>query len=129
MKTDKIRINKNAENPEGVEVEIVQPETELEERVLSFALAGTLRELKRANLIQYDLPEQFKVEHRKDGTFLASAFPESGYYEPARPIAVLGLRNIGNRFDLIHAPVPARPAAQQQAAQPAAAPAETPAAQ
>ena len=40
MKTDKITVNKTSERPEGVEIEIVQPESRLEGKVLCYLLTA-----------------------------------------------------------------------------------------
>jgi len=121
MKVEKITINKSPQQPNGIEVEIVQPDSGLEERLLSFLLASFLRELKRANRIPYDLPDHIVVDHRGQGTFLVSAPSlQAAYYEPPRPIAIFGIRTVNGRFDLIHAAVPARP--EGAAAAPQAAP-------
>ena len=125
MKTDKISINKTVEQPDGVEIEIIQPENKMEEGVLSFLLTGFLRDLKRDGRVSYELPERFRIEHRGNGTFVAFGQSDGTYYEPPKPLAILGLRHANGRFDLIHA----APALRQQPAvaqpQPAAdAPAE-----
>src|SRR5688572_3971827 len=38
MKTDRIRINKSPQQPEGIEIELVKPENPVEENLLSFLL-------------------------------------------------------------------------------------------
>lgn len=113
MKTAKIKINKTKEQPEGVEIEIVQPDSNFEGRVLGSLLVNSLREAQRENRIPYKLPAQFHVEHRAEGTFVvmgtpspketANPLPGGGYYQPPRPLAIVGIRAVGNRFDLIHA--------------------------
>lgn len=123
MKTDRITVNKTAERPEGIEIEIVQPETPLEERLISFMMMPMVRELKRDNRIPYDLPARLKIEHIGNGTFLATGQREGPYYENPNPIAILGLRIVPNGFDLIHAEPrqrPGEPAAAAPSTQPAA---------
>lgn len=115
MKTDKISINKTAEQPDGMEIEIVQPENKLEEGALCFLMVGFLRDLKREDKVKYDLPERFRIEHRGNGTFVAFGQADGTYYEPPKPLAVLGLRHVNGRFDLIHA----APVLRQQQAAPA----------
>ena len=106
MKVEKITINKTSEQPDGVEIEIVKPEKELQGRVLSFLLASHLRELKNQGRIQYDLPEKFSVEHKGEGTFVISAsVEEGGYYQSPRPVAIVGIQSFGRRFDIIHAEI------------------------
>jgi hypothetical protein len=121
MKIDKISINKTAEQPEGVEIEIIQPENKLEEGVLGFLLAGLVRDLKRDGRIPYELPDRFRMEHRTGGTFIAFGGPgEGAYYEPPKPLGIFGIRHVNGRFDLIHAPaVAARPQGEAQPAAPA----------
>src|SRR5438270_714311 len=113
MKTAKIKVNKTAAKPEGVEVEIVQPETAQESRVLGYLMTAAVREAKQNNRIPYKLPGSFAVEHRSEGTFVvmgtpppppnAAPLPGGGYYQPPRPLAIVGLRTFGATFDLIHA--------------------------
>ena len=101
MKTDKITVNKTSERPEGVEIEIVQPESRLEGKVLCYLLTGHLRQIK--DQLQFELPDRFSVEHRTNGTFLVTAPTEqSEFYEPARPIAVVGIQAVGQRIGIIH---------------------------
>lgn len=120
MKTDKISVNKTAENPEGVEIDIVQPETDIEQRFMVFSLRHLLQAAKREGRLNFDLPEGFQVLHQRDGSFVVAGFratedQQAGYYQPPTPIAVVGLRTVGNNFDMIHAPVdPEQLKAQQQ---------------
>jgi hypothetical protein len=108
MISRKVHVNKTAEQPEGVEIEIIIPESSLEQRTLSFLLVGTLREIRRAGQMGYELPENFNVEHTNEGTFVVTTVPgpnAQGYYEPARAVSILGIRVAGNGFDLVHAEV------------------------
>ncbi len=120
MKTDKIRVNRTTEQPEGIEIEIVKPESELQGDVLSFLLQGMLRDLKQRDRVPYELPDQFTVEHRGEGTFVVSAHVGEGqFYQQPRPIAIVGIRTVGRRFDLVQAelkPEHFRRQNQQQAA-------------
>ncbi len=111
MKTEKININKTPQQPQGIEIEVVVPESKIEEKLLSFLLVSFLRDLKQNNRVPYDLPQRFNVDYRGQGTFLASGFPEqAAYYEPPKPIAILGIRHAAGRFDLVHAGFPLRTA-------------------
>jgi len=103
MTTSKITVNKTPERPEGIEIEVVVPENALEERVLNFLMHPLVTELKRDNRIPYDLPRRYKVEHGGKGTFVLSGYSDGIYYEPPKPLAVMGLRVAGASFDLIHA--------------------------
>ncbi|MAE66183.1 MAG: hypothetical protein CMJ18_18085 [Phycisphaeraceae bacterium] len=108
MKSEKIRINKTAETPDGVEIEIIKPEHAREGRLISFMLPSLLREAKRQGRITWDLPERFKVEHRGEGTFVVNRLGADGdYYALPRPCAIVGIRVRGTRFDLVHAELPA----------------------
>lgn len=113
MKTAKIRVNKTAEKPEGVEIEIVQPDNAFEGKVLGFLLTHAVREAKHDNRIPYKLPASFTIDHRGEGTFVIQGTPTpppsatpvrgGGYYQPPRPLAIVGLRVLGQNFELIHA--------------------------
>jgi hypothetical protein len=113
MKTAKIHVNKTPEKPEGVEIDIVQPETAFEGRVMSYLLTHAVLQAKHDNRIPYKLPAAFHVEHRGEGTFVvlgtpapapnAAPVPGGGYYQPPRPLAIVGLRMVGQAFEVIHA--------------------------
>lgn len=113
MKTAKIHVNKTPEKIEGVEIDIVQPENEMEGRLLSFLITHAIREAKRENRIPYKLPGAFTVDHRGEGTFAVLGTPPpaetaaplagGGYYQPPRPLAIVGIRSMGKGFELIHA--------------------------
>lgn len=124
MKTAKIKVNKTAEQPDGVEIEVVQPEGEIEERLLIFTLRQLLQTAKEKDRLNFDLPEGFQVLHQREGSFVVAGFggqqqgEQPGYYQPPAPVAVVGLRTVGNQFDMIHAAVdPEQLKAQQQAQQ------------
>lgn len=111
MKTETITVNKTEQNPNGVQIELVQPESKLEEGVLNYLLASFLRDAKKRERVPYALPDNFTVSHQGRGSFLVSAFAVAqpgetpGYYQPPRPIAVIGVAMFGNRFDVIHAEI------------------------
>ena len=106
MKIDKITVNKTDEQPDGVEIQIIKPEDDLQGRVLSYLLVSQIREARRAGKIPYELPDQFTVEHKGEGTFIVSGNVGQGeYYHPARPLAIVGIQTRGNRFDMIHAQI------------------------
>ena len=112
MKTDKITVNKSDDRPDGVEIDLVQPESKMEEGVLTFLLTSFLRDAKAHDRIPYELPDNFMLTHQGKGSFVVSGFkPQEQdnptYYQPPRPIAVVGVAQLGNRFDVIHAEVPA----------------------
>lgn len=113
MKTSKIRVNKTPEKPEGVEIDIVVPDGALESRLLGYLLVNAVREAKHDNRIPYKLPAAFTIEHRGEGTFAVMGTPPppdtaapvrgGGYYQPPKPLAIVGIRAVGQTFELIHA--------------------------
>jgi len=119
MKTEKITVNKTPEQPDGVEIEIVQPESKLEGQLLSYLVTSHLKFLKQDGRFTEKLPDNFNVDHRGQGTFVINRMVTDGqYYEQPRPVAIVGIRTMGNRFDLVHAMLP-EPTAAAAAAGPA----------
>jgi len=129
MKTEKITVNKTAELPAGVEIDLVVPDGAMEEKLLSFMLMLYLRDLKREKRVTYELPERFVVDYRGQGRFVASDVTAgTTYYEAPKPVCIVGLRWSGGRFDMIHAPLgPVGATPQQPPADPPALPQEPPA--
>jgi len=118
MKVEKITVNKTSEQPDGIEIEIIEPESDFQGRVLSFLLASAVREAKREDRITYDLPDRITVHHKGQGTFVISGMsPEGEYYQPPRPVAIVGIRVAGNTFDLVQAEIKA-PSSQEAAVPP-----------
>jgi hypothetical protein len=115
MKTDRIRINKTPQQPEGVEVELVKPENATEGELLSFLLTGYVRDLKKDGRLPYEVPEKFGIRHQNEGSFILSGyFDESKFYEPPQPILIIGIQVRQGKFNLIHAAVQPRGQQQQQ---------------
>ena len=135
MKTDKIRVNRTNENPEGIEVDIVQPESPLETKVMEYLLTAFIQHARSSKGLPYDLPADLRVEHQTAGSFAAigAAKTDSPYYQPPRPLAVMALRQVANGFDVIHAEIktpeapPAQSAPAEKTETPAAPPAPAPA--
>jgi len=116
MKLDRIRINKSAQTPEGIEIELVKPENPIEENLLGFLLTGYMRDLKRDGRLPYELPDRFGVRHQTDGSFILSGYyDETKFYEPPTPLLIIGIQARQGRFNLIHAPIQARSRGQQSA--------------
>ena len=114
MKLDRIHINKSAEKPEGIEIELVKPENPIEENLLAFLLTSYVRDLKHDGRLPYDLPEKFGVRHQSEGSFILSGYyDETKFYEPPLPLLVLGIQSRQGRFSLIHASIQARSRGQQ----------------
>ena len=110
MKTIKIRVNKSEEQPDGIEIEVVEPENSLEERVLGFLLTGFVRDTRSRGILKLDLPEQFAVSYEREGSFILSQGPSSPnlagqvhtYYSPSKPLAVLAIHAVGGRLDVVY---------------------------
>jgi len=107
MQTKKIKVNRTEQSPEGVEIEVVEPEGDLEVQTLAYLLEGHVRNAKAAGILKMDLPEAFVLKYQSEGSFLMMAAAGAGggspYYAPPRPVAVLAIQKAGNRFDLAYA--------------------------
>lgn len=107
MKTEKVTINKTADRPEWVEVELVHPESELEQGVLAHLLAGFMRDAMASGRVNYELPDDLHFEYSRNGSFVAMGrpadAPADGMYVPRQPVAIAGIARFGKRFDVIHA--------------------------
>lgn len=75
MKTQTVTINKTADRPEGVEVELVTPESDLEQRVLAHLLAGFMRDAPAQGRVDDALPEDVRYEYTRNGSFVAMGTP------------------------------------------------------
>ena len=110
MKTIKITVNKSQQQPEGIEIEVVEPENKLEERVLTYLLAGFVRDTKTRGVLKLDIPDQFTVSYERQGSFVLASGPGtpslSGdvhtYYTPSKPLAVLAIHTVGGRMDVVY---------------------------
>jgi hypothetical protein len=106
MKTDKIRVNKSEQQPEGIELEIVIPESDFETQLLTFTIRGYMEAGRTGKKLPYELPAGYAIEHQSGGSFIVTGHVpqgESAYYQPPRPIAVVGVRRVPGGFDIIHA--------------------------
>jgi len=110
MKTRTIAVNKNEQNPKGVELELVVAENKLEERIMKFFVGNLLRFMQDRGTLAVTIPEQFYLEYRDGGSFIVCEMPKSnteGLYQQGRPHAVVGLRKAGKGFDMVYREVPA----------------------
>jgi len=106
VKTERITVNKTPDRPDGVQIELVQPKTDLEANVLMYLLPAKLREAKQTGRLNFVLPDRFEIQHKKDGTFVVSGVLETTeYYQPPRPLAIVELHRIGATCDIVHAPI------------------------
>lgn len=108
MKTDTIHVNKTPDNPQGIEVEIVQPETPLETGVMEYLLTAFVHQARSNKALPYELPESFQIQHQTAGSFAAIGAKQdtaNPYYQPPRPLAVLAVRKAGVGYDVIHAEI------------------------
>lgn len=119
MKTTKMTINKTAEKPEGLTVNIVQPESVLEQDLMCYMLRSHLQHAKSQKSLSLELPTGFSVQYVKDGQFAMMSGPTSSgsaaspYYDSGRALAVLVILQSGNRFEIAHAAL--KPGAQARA--------------
>ena len=129
MKTIKICVNKTEEQPEGIEIEVVEPENDLEKGVLGFLLTGFVRDSSSRGILKLELPAQFNVSYEREGSFLLNEGPSvpnlSGnvhtYYQPSKPLAVLAVHCVGGRLDVVYGEIAKRaPAEAASNAEPAA---------
>lgn len=120
MKTTKIAVNKSEQQPEGIEIEVVEPENPLEERVLAYLLTGFVRDTKTRGVLKLDLPEQFRVSYEREGSFVLASGPTTPdlggdvhkYYTPSKPLAVMAIHTIGDRLDVVYGQItPQKPEA------------------
>ena len=113
MKPTKVAVNKSAERPDGIEIEVIEPENNLEQRVLSYLLTGFVNNAKNQGNLRIDLPGSFTIEYQREGSFVLYGGPQtpsvSGsqatYYQPQQPKAVLAIHAVGNRFDVVYGAV------------------------
>ena len=119
MKTERIRINKTAAQPDGIEIELVKPENTTEGDLLAFLMTGYIRDMKKDSRLPYEIPERFGIRHQADGSFILSGYvDESKFYEPPQPLVIMGIQVRQGKFNLIHAPIQARARGEQQATMP-----------
>lgn len=120
MKTTKIAVNKSEQQPEGIEIEVVEPENPLEERVLAYLLTGFVRDTKTRGVLKLDLPDQFRVGYEREGSFVLASGPSSPdlggdvhtYYTPSKPLAVMAIHTVGDRLDVVYGQItPQQPGA------------------
>ena len=133
MKTIKINVNKTEEQPEGIEIEVVEPDNDLEKRVLGFLLTGFVRDTKSRGVLKLDLPDNFAVSYEREGSFIVADGPRTPnlggkvhtYYTPSKPLAVMAIHSVGGRLDVVYGELGKRkPGAPAAPAAPAAAEAE-----
>ena len=116
-------MNKSEESPDGVEIEVVEPENELEQNALAYLLAGYVRDAVGRGNFNVELPENFTINYQREGSFILIGGPASPdltgpnptYYNPGKPVAVLAIQTVGNRFDVVYGQL-AAPAEDQTAA-------------
>lgn len=126
MKTIKVAVNKSEQSPDGVEIQVVEPENELEQKTLAHLLTSYVRDAKAREAFKVDLPDGFTVHYQREGSFVVLSGPTSPnisgptptYYNPGKPLAVLAIQTAGNNFDVVYGEIgaPAPEAAEQPAA-------------
>ena len=87
MRTIKITVNKSEDKPEGIEIEVIEPADNQEQRVLAFLLTGYIRDTASRGILKLDLPEQFSVSYEREGSFVVNAGPQRTLRRRAGPCA------------------------------------------
>jgi hypothetical protein len=138
MRTVRITVNKTPQQPQGIELDLIEPEGTLESGVLAHLLGGYLQHASKTGQFALELPPRFTIEHKGQGSFVLfsapeatrTADPQTGYYSPAKALAVVGLRSVGRQFELVYRDLrqaaPASPGAEAPASPEAPAPPATP---
>lgn len=102
MKINSVTVNKNEQNPDGVPIDLIEPESKLEQDCLAYLIGGFLRNLREAGQLSLDLPERFRVEYGANASFvLSETGAGGGYYQAPKPALVVGLRKAGRGFDMV----------------------------
>jgi len=131
MKTTKVSVNKTADKPEGVEINVIEPEDVIEIQVLTYLLQGFVRDAKSRGTFKLELPESFSISYQREGSFLLTSGPQvpntqgkvHTYYTPPKPLAVLAIHSRGKQLDVVYGEIGSRKP-EEAAAAPEAAPAE-----
>jgi hypothetical protein len=131
MKTIKVAVNKSEKQPDGVEIEVVEPESPLEQQTLGYLLNGFVRDASARGTFKLDLPESYTIAYQREGSFLLSTNPSgpnvrgssATYYSPGKPLAVLAIHKLANRLDVVYGEISRGDDASRQP--PAPAPART----
>ncbi len=112
MQVKTITVNKTAKNNDGIKIDVVVPQADTEVELLSYLLAGFIRDAHGAGRFKVDLPDQYQVTYQAEGSFLVTT--ESGvtttkgsspFYSPPKPVAVVAIQRFGKRFDLAYAAI------------------------
>lgn len=131
MQIKTITVNKSDKNKEGVKIDVVVPSSDVEIELLSFLMAGYIRDAATNGKFKVDLPDQYRITYQAEGSFLLTTEPgvtatKSGgspYYTPPKPVAVVAIQRYGKRYDLAYAAINQEAFKTQKAPAPAAAPA------
>jgi hypothetical protein len=110
MKTIKVAVNKSPERPDGVEIEVVEPEGQLEQQTLGYLLNGFVRDAAARGSFKLELPELFTIRYQREGSFLLETSPSgpnvkgstATYYSPGKPLAVMAIHKLANRMDVVY---------------------------
>jgi hypothetical protein len=106
MKIETIHVNKNPQQPDGVPVEIVVPESSFETELLAFTLRGYVEVARQANNLSVTMNPGYQIVHQGNGSFVVAGqvnAPENPYYQQPRALALVGVRKVPGGFDILHA--------------------------
>ena len=129
MQIKTITVNKSEKNKDGVKIDVVVPASDVEIELLSFLMAGYIRDAATNGKCKVDLPDQYRITYQAEGSFLLTTEPgvtavKSGgnpYYTPPKPVAVVAIQRFGKRYDLAYAAINQEAFKTQKAPAPAAA--------
>jgi len=127
MKLEPKSVNKSDESPDGVEIQVVEAENDVESKLLCHLLRDHLKQLKDSGRLNLDLPKHFSVDYRDGGVFILTRDANSELatgtlemYQIPRPFAVVLMHLTRGRFDLayraIENEVPSQPSAPKKSA-------------
>ncbi|MBL4701043.1 MAG: hypothetical protein JKX85_07280 [Phycisphaeraceae bacterium] len=113
MQIKTITVNKTDKNKDGVKIDVVVPASDVEIELLSFLLAGFVRDSVNTSKLKVSLPDQYRITYQSEGSFLitteagvgASKGGGTPYYTPPKPVAVIAIQRSGKRFDLAYAAI------------------------
>ena len=114
MQIKTITVNKSDKNTDGVKIDVVVPSADVEIELVSFLLAGFIRDAASTGKFKVELPDQYRITYQYEGSFLITTEPgvaaaakgnASPYYTPPKPIAVVAIQRHGKRYDLAYAAI------------------------
>lgn len=75
MQIKTITVNKTDKNKDGVKIDVVVPASDVEIELLSFLLAGFIRDAASNGKFRVNLPDQYRITYQAEGSFLLTTEP------------------------------------------------------